>query len=251
MLVERNTAPLITQPLTLQLFGTFQARQGNTPLPGLHRREGERLLAYLVLNAGEPVASRELARRFWPAEAQLNTGEQGDFPNVRQAIRALRQALGTDGDRLSRPTRATILLNLEGTQTDVLDFDRLAKAQGQASKEAFREAIALYRGELLTGWDDPWAIEARRQRRRAYETMLRYLGMAAWQEGVAGEAERWLCLLLASRPGDEEATRGGDAPFACRRTHCGKQTKCWSGSAKPERNPIPKHRHSPKKCATV
>ena len=202
MVLERDTALL-----TLQLFGTFQARQGDTPLPGLHRREGERLLAFLVLQKGEPVASRELAQRFWPAEAQLNMGEQGDFPNVRQAIRALRQALGANEDRLSRPTRATVQLDLTDIDTDVVAFDRLAKTQGQSSKQSFREAIALYRGELLAGWDEPWVLEARRQRQRAYESLLRHLGMAAWQENDTGDAERWLRLLLASRPGDEEATR--------------------------------------------
>lgn len=199
---ERNNSPL-----TIRLFGTFQARQGDTPLPGLHRREGEKLLAFLALHAGEPVPSRELAQRFWPSEAQLNPGEQGDFPNVRQAIRALRQALGTDGDRLSRPTRAAILLDLTGADTDVIAFDRLADTRGDAASRAFAEAVPLYRGELLAGWSDAWAVEARRRRRRAYESMLRYLGMDAWQSGERGAAEHWLRLLLTLQPGDEESVR--------------------------------------------
>lgn len=199
---ERNNSSL-----TLQLFGTFQAWCGDMPLSGLHRREGERLLAFLVLHAGEPVASRELAQRFWPSEAQLNPGEQGDFPNVRQAIRALRQALGADGERLSRPTRATVALDLTDTSVDVLTFDRLAATHGEASTQAFLEAVALYRGELLAGWNDAWVIEARRRRRRAYEAMLRHLGMTAWHAGESDAAEHWLRLLLTSQPGDEETAR--------------------------------------------
>ena len=76
--------------LTIHLFETFRAERDGTPLPGLHLREGERLLAYLALRNGEPAATRELARQFWPAEARTNPGGEGDFPCVRQALRSLR-----------------------------------------------------------------------------------------------------------------------------------------------------------------
>ena len=185
-------------PLTVRLFGAFGAHRDGAPLPGLHLREGERLLAYLTLHAGDLVPTRELARRFWPAEAQGSLDGQGDFPCVRQAVRALRQALGPDAGRLIRPSRATIRLDLSGVEADVLAFDRLIHAGADAA------AAVLYRGPLLDGWPESWAGEARAQRRGQYESALRRLAEQA--ERVAMR-EEWLCALVVSRPDDEEAGR--------------------------------------------
>lgn len=196
-----------SSPIMLRLFGKFEAGRDGFPLPGLHLREGERLLAYLTLHAGEPVASRDLAMRFWPAEAQSSSDGQGDFPSVRQALRSLRQALGADAERLTRPSRATVSLDLTGTETDLLAFDRLVRVEGAAAPQAEQDAVALYRGPLLDGWREAWAVEARTQRRLQYENVLRRLTLRARQDGQPEEAERWLRLLLASRPADEEAGR--------------------------------------------
>ncbi|MEO7715492.1 MAG: AAA-like domain-containing protein [Capsulimonas sp.] len=194
-------------PFTLRFFGKFEATQGGVPLPGLHLREGERLLAYLTLHAGEPVASRDLAMKFWPAEAQGSLDGQGDFPSVRQALRSLRQALGPDAERLTRPSRAAVQLDLTGVECDMLAFDRLVRIDGDAAAQAERDAVALYRGGLLDGWRENWAVEARTQRRLQYENVLRRLTLRARRDGRVEETEQWLRLLLASRPSDEEAGR--------------------------------------------
>ncbi|MCW3060812.1 MAG: hypothetical protein JWQ02_2633 [Capsulimonas sp.] len=204
-----HTQSSMTQfsPFTLRLFGKFEATQGGVPLPGLHLREGERLLAYLTLHAGEPVASRDLAMKFWPAEAQGSLDGQGDFPSVRQALRSLRQALGPDAERLTRPSRAAVQLDLTGVECDMLAFDRLVRIDGDAATQAERDAVALYGGGLLDGWRENWAVEARTQRRLQYENALRRLTLRARRDGRVEETEQWLRLLLASRPGDEEAGR--------------------------------------------
>ena len=193
--------------LTLHLFGTFAVRRGDAPLPGLHLREGERLLAYLTLHAGQPVSSWELAKRFWPSEAQGSLDGQGDFPSVRQAIRSLRQALGADAGCLARPSRAAVRLDLTGVEADLLAFDRLARSGSEATPQSDAGAVALYQGPLLDGWQERWAVEARAERRHLYENALRRLAQGARRAGRASEVEQWLRLLLASGPGDEEAGR--------------------------------------------
>src|SRR4051794_39004506 len=66
--------------LTLRLFGGFGGRIDDVPIGGLHLREGERLLAYLVLQHGAPQTYRSLARLFWPSEANQNEEyEGGDY----------------------------------------------------------------------------------------------------------------------------------------------------------------------------
>ncbi len=58
--------------LTLRLSDPFDVKLRNLPLPHLHRREGERLLACLTLHHGAPVTYLALAQIFWPSEARVN-----------------------------------------------------------------------------------------------------------------------------------------------------------------------------------
>ena len=209
----------MSSPLAIHLFETFRAERDHVPLSGLHLREGERLLAYFALRNGEPVAARELAKLFWPAEAAIRPGSEGDFPCVRQALSALRQALGADAHRITRPTRATVRFDVTSIECDVLAFDALTQvAAGESSgiegSEAARpvgaawlEAASLYRGPLLTAWDDAWVKEARIRRQRAYERILRRLIEYARLRGEWTEVDRWTRRLVAARPTDEEAGR--------------------------------------------
>ena len=195
-------SPQSASLLTIRLFGSFEALRHGLPLPGLHIREGERLLAYLTLRSGEEVEARELAERFWPAEARGNLIGQNDFPSLRQALYSLRKALGADGKRLTRPAKTKVHFDVSGVETDILAFDRLSRLETNEDA-AWEDAVALYRGPVLEGWSEGWAAEARRQRRRALEQLLRRLAQAAEGE----QAEVWLRRLLLSRPEDEAAVR--------------------------------------------
>lgn len=193
--------------LRIHLFGAFEVLQNDAPLRGLHLREGERLLAYLVLKGGEAISAREIARLFWPSEALTMPVGQEDFPSVRQALYSLRQALGTEAHRLTRPQRGMIAFDLTDIAVDVRDFDRLSQQEGVGVTEAWEAAIPLYRGLLLEGWRDTWAVEARQRRQRVYEYTLRRLGQHALSQNKARVAEDWIRRLLLVRPDDEEIGR--------------------------------------------
>jgi hypothetical protein len=158
--------------LTIRLFGPFEVRIDGLVPPDLHRREGERLLAYLTLQAGASVAYATLAQLFWPFEARANAGSQGDYPSTRQAVRFLRRALGGEAHRLTSPSKGTVSLDLAGADVDLVTFDRLV---ADDAVEAWQEAVALYRGPLLEGWTEPWVLEARARRLRSYERVLQRL----------------------------------------------------------------------------
>ena len=202
-MAEQDAEP----PLRIHLFGPFLALRKDTPLRGLHLREGERLLAYLVLRGGEPISAREVARLFWPSEARMMPLGQEDFPSVRQALYSLRQALGTEAFRLNRPHRGTIAFDLTGVSVDIHDFDRLSQQEGVGVTDAWEAATFLYRGPLLEGWNDTWAVEARQRRRRVYEYTLRRLAEYFLSQNEATTAERWIRRLLLSRPDDEDMGR--------------------------------------------
>ncbi len=193
--------------LNIRLFGVFHASQNGVSLRGLHLREGERLLAYLILKAGEPVTTRELAKWFWPSEAQINPVGQEDFPSVRQSLHSLRQALGADAFRLTRPQRGSVAFDLTNATIDLSAFEQAVRDKGDGAYRAWASAVEVYTGPLLNGWGEVWAIEARARKKRAYEFTLRRLAEYALsqQDRIAGE--RWMRLLLVSRPDDDVVAR--------------------------------------------
>ena len=152
--------------LTVRLFGSLGVWIGGERVLGLHRREGERLLAYLLLHEGEPVSYRTLADLFWPSEAAPGNGDYGTFPSTRQAVHFLRTALGEHAYRLKSVGRGLILLDMRGATVDLLEFDRIVR---QNHRETLGQAASLHTSPLLEEWDEAWVNEARSVRLRSYK----------------------------------------------------------------------------------
>lgn len=155
--------------LQFRLFGSFRATRAGVPLPGLHLREGERLLAYLILHHGTPITYRTLANLFWPSEAR---SESGDFPSTRQAIYTLRQHLGDNAVALSKVGKGVVRLDLKTINCDLSSFDQLAASHDLVS---INQALILAEAPLLEGWSEPWAVEARQRRSRVAQRLREYL----------------------------------------------------------------------------
>lgn len=133
--------------LIFKLFGGFVIVQNGQPISGLHLRQGERLLAYLVLHASRWVDKRELAKCFW-GEREVDDPDQ----NLRQSLSFLRQVLGVDAECLETRTGAVRLM-LDTVQADTLQFEEACNRGDSASLvQAERIAEEL----LLAGWSDPW-----------------------------------------------------------------------------------------------
>ena len=154
----------------IRLFGSFGIWIDGKRVFGLHRREGEKLLAYLVLHAGEPITYRTLATLFWPSEAFAGMDGGSTFQSTRQAVRSLRVALGAEARRLVSVGKGIIWLDLAGTDVDVLRFDYCAQNSQEASLRA--EALELHSEQLLVEWQENWVVEARQRRLRSYNRLL-------------------------------------------------------------------------------
>lgn len=206
-MAEVTFAEPFVSPLTLRLFGAFQARRADVPLSGLHLREGERILAYLVLSEGQTVSSLELAKRFYPSEAENGDYGQGSFPCVRQAMTSLRRALGDDAMRLKTTVRAGVELDLSGVDCDVTEFDRLARRDGKDAVQAWARAVELSAAPLLETWNEAWIAPHRTRRKRDHDRLLRRLIAHELDADDSHAAETWIVRLLHSCPDDETAAR--------------------------------------------
>lgn len=171
--------------LVLNLLGGFELHPHGEPPLDLSTKTGQALLAYLALNQGPRHARDKLAALLWE-----DRPDQQARTSLRQTLAVMRKALqpydvswlSADGD--------WIAVNGAGFNVDVLEFERLA---GLATTECMKQAVALYRGDLLQGFN------------------LRSEGFAAWQrterERLLGRAVQVLSKLLAleSKGGDIDA----------------------------------------------
>src|SRR5438477_464753 len=139
--------------LTIRLFGSFDAQVSGDPLPRTRTRKEQLLLALLALRPGQTLDRRWLAGLLWP-----DTLEDGAMANLRRSLTDLRRVLGHDAARLEAPTPRTLRLDAAGAHIDVCEFD-LAVARGDTA--SLERAVELYRGPLLEGCLEEWALPER------------------------------------------------------------------------------------------
>ncbi|HLK60513.1 MAG TPA: AAA-like domain-containing protein [Chthonomonadaceae bacterium] len=186
--------------LQMRLFGVFDIRIGDDPLPPLRSRKGHHLLALLALRAGRQIQRDFLAGTLWPESAQAQA-----YYNLRRCLTDLRQALGVYTDRIQSPSPHTLLLDPHDVFLDVLEFDAALKRGGA---EGLRYAVELYRGPLLEDCTEEWAISERQARQGSYIAALEALAADAAAQGDFSTTARDYRQLIATDPLSESAYRG-------------------------------------------
>ncbi|HEY0174512.1 MAG TPA: BTAD domain-containing putative transcriptional regulator [Pyrinomonadaceae bacterium] len=214
---SREPSPPASQPasdLTINMLGPVEIyRDPARPLaPDAWTSKRARDVLCFVASRQHRRASKDaLIDTFW-RDDDPESIEKKFHPTisyVRKALNSnqlLRQnfLLYKDGDYLLNPDLSY--------RSDVEEFDRLvveaaaALRGGQAERcrQAYEEAVALYRGEFMQGTHDEWVGEQRAYYREQYLRMLEKLAAAAQE---AGEWERSLTLahqILHDDPFREE-----------------------------------------------
>lgn len=150
--------------LVFRLFGGFEAIQDGQPIEGLHKRQADRLLAYLVLHASHWVEKDRLAAQFWGSREVWDKDQ-----NLRQSLFYLRQLLGSDAGCLeSRMGAIRIVLTTE--QADTLQFEA---ACARAHSPALALAQQFAEESLLADWSDEWIAPFRDRYARKLAAALR------------------------------------------------------------------------------
>jgi predicted ATPase/DNA-binding SARP family transcriptional activator len=192
-----QTAP---PPLTITLFGPMQVRVHGQPLPAFRSHKHQWVLALLSLRPNLPVQRDWLAGTLWPDRSQSQA-----FANLRPVLSELRRAMATEGRRLQSPNHHTLLLDLTDADVDLLQFDAALKSGTFAHLE---QAVALYRGPLLEGCQEPWIEPERLAREQLYLQALKTLGEATLTDGRYQAAVDYYQRAVQTDPWQEAARRG-------------------------------------------
>jgi DNA-binding SARP family transcriptional activator/tetratricopeptide (TPR) repeat protein len=184
----------MTATLQIQLLGDFRLAQGETILASLPSPRLQSLLAYLVLHRDAPQSRQHLAYVLWPdsSEAQARA-------NLRGLLFRLRRALPADSTFILATTSQIQWNPGSPFSLDVDNFEQFLAvaegAEGAALIIALRQAMAIYRGDLLPGCYDDWIMPLReRLREGAISCLLRLAEAAERDRDDAVAYEHYLSL---------------------------------------------------------
>ena len=170
------------------LFGTVTV---TSPLgeqvvfPG---RYSEALFAALCLSPGVPLDRDVLAERFWPSLELPNKRTR-----LRQELLTLRRLVGVESEGgLLVQGRSTVAVVADRMETDLAQFLQYTR---QGDTESLRNAVALYRGELLEQHES-LANGKHREVAELYEGALAALAARERAGGHYEEARALLQKLL-------------------------------------------------------
>ncbi|HLY66843.1 MAG TPA: BTAD domain-containing putative transcriptional regulator, partial [Chloroflexota bacterium] len=167
----------------------------------------------MILRHDRETERRWLAGTLWP-----ECEEARALFYLRRSLTDLRHALGTQAARLGSLTPQTLRLNLFDAEVDTIAFDG-AIASGDMS--ALETAVDLYRGPLLEGCTEDWALEERRVREHALLMALETLAARAVARADLTSAVRTLRRAAAVDPLRESIQRSLMAALAADGDHTG------------------------------
>lgn len=191
----------------IELLGDVQLSRRGWPLPPFKTRRMTRLLARLACFPDRAHPRDILAEELWPEEDPEAIRER-----FRQTLALLRRALEPDGvasGSVLIADRSTVRLAPGSFTTDVADFTSALRVAAETKElhsktAALRQAAALYRGDLLPGFDEDWIQTERLHLAERYRQALTDLTAALSAVGQREEAIEVARRAIAADPLQEE-----------------------------------------------
>jgi predicted ATPase/Tfp pilus assembly protein PilF len=167
----------------IELLGGLRVQQGEQrTITRFRTRQTGALLAYLAYHLGRHLPREVLIEAIWP-DAEARTGRN----NLRIALHSLRSQLeppGVPAGAVLQTDRFAAGLNPAAVVTDVGEFLAAVQKAETAPEDTvrhavLRQAIDLYRGELLPGLYDTWVLDEKDRLQALYEQ-----AQEDWQSGL-------------------------------------------------------------------
>ena len=199
-------------PIEVRLFGGLTLLKGGRPVAWRGGAKTEALLLSLALDERRGVSRERLLGQVWP-ESDVGLAAQ----SLHSVVHSLHRLLGDGIDGAMPVVHAGEIyrLNVEaGIAVDLITFDALARRGDRdwhagfwsAASEYYRQAIALYRGDLHACTDDSAVVE-RERLRASYLVMLGRLADMARRDNDYPSALEYASLVLKYDAGREDAHR--------------------------------------------
>ncbi|MGA7617409.1 MAG: response regulator [Thermoanaerobaculia bacterium] len=190
--------------ISIQLFGSFEARTASGDVIHLPTRKAEALVAYLVVRPGQIYTREKLAALLWGF-----SGSEQARQSLRQTLFSLRKAL-----RGEEPVLTTledkVSIDPDRVDADVIRFQQSIR---EGTRKSIEDAIALQKGEFLEGFviDEPgfddWLNEQRETLREIGLHALRELLEIQTESGAVADAVITALQLLSRDPLQESVHR--------------------------------------------
>ncbi len=186
------------QGTRLEVLGGFRllTDEREQRLPSRHARA---VLAFLALQNDRAVERSKLCGLIWPdePESRARRSLSQALWRAKEIVPQVDRSLEADADRVR------LIVNPSDPRAFLVDAARFQAAlEGHAPDwddrllETHREALALYRGELLEGWADEWVLEERQRLHglyvRALEGVARALEARTDLDGALEVAHKWV-----------------------------------------------------------
>lgn len=164
----------------ISLLGGLRAERGEWTVTRFRSQKFAALLAYLALYPNRLHTREELSDLFWP-DADVEAARS----SLRSALAALRGQLEPEGvlsgSVIDKQGRTYVRLEPQSFETDVAAFEDAIQNSGRSGVpdtervRLLNEAISLYRGPLLPGFYDNWALMERERYAELYVRALRQM----------------------------------------------------------------------------
>lgn len=191
-----------TPELRIELLGPVCVRCADHVLGGLGGRRTQELLCYLLIHSARPIRREVLAERLWGEADEPHPRKQ-----LRQALWLLQHALDDAGapDILKVGAEWIEMQRSVSMWTDVWALEDAFRASCGNSADLLtiakaREAVELYRGDLLDGCYLTWCLMERERCRTMYIALLdRLLSVAVASSDLAAGMAYGTAILREDR----------------------------------------------------
>lgn len=164
----------MSSTLEIRLFGELSITYDNRPVVGISTARSQALLAYLVLHRHSPQPRQRLAFHLWSnsTDTQARTNLRKELSHLRRDLPQADQFLLVESKTLQWSPMASFEL-------DVMEFENALKtaetADSNTVQAVLKQAITLYKGDLLPSCEDEWIVLERERLQQMYVSALEQL----------------------------------------------------------------------------
>ncbi|HEX3143121.1 MAG TPA: BTAD domain-containing putative transcriptional regulator [Pyrinomonadaceae bacterium] len=200
--------------IRFQLFGKFSVHRDDEPVRGLEAGKEQELLSYLLVGRDRCHPREALATLLW---GDTSTDKSKKY--LRQALWHVQTAL-EDGEFKGPPVLLVghdwVQVKLQsGLWLDVALFEQAfaatcgvpGKDLGEAESEMLKEALELYKGDLLEGCYHDWCLFERERLQNIYLSMLEKLLIYSEKHGKYEAGQDYGLRILRYDPARESTHR--------------------------------------------